>query len=176
MSGPSEPATAPDEDLKLADRLSDQFVRFVRLVGREHTRLPEVYQKGIEKAGYVVLWHLVTDGPRRATTLAEALHSDISTISRQVTALVSEGWITRTPDPEDGRAYLLAATDAGRQIFQRIRERRNAHMARVLAGWPDAERDQLLRTLEKFNNDFEDYLQRAHDQRGDTPQQEEMGA
>ncbi len=175
MSGSYAPSTT-DEELQLADRLGDQMVRFLRLVGHGRNQLSEVYQAGIEKVGYVLLWHLVCDGPQRTTSLADAVHSDISTVSRQVTALVKQGWVERTPDPDDGRAYLLAASDAGRRIFQRIREQRNAHMAQVLAGWPAAERDELVRMLEKFNNDFESYLPRAQGQRGTTSQREEKGA
>ncbi|HEY3503178.1 MAG TPA: MarR family transcriptional regulator [Actinocatenispora sp.] len=157
----------------LADRLGDQLVRFLRLVGRNHTHLPEVYQEGIEKVGYVLLWRLVAEGPQRTTALAEAVHSDISTISRQATALVKQGWVERTQDPEDGRAHLLAATDAGVRVYERIRERRNAHMARVLAHWPAHDRHQLVELLDRFNNDFETYLPRAHGDCGSTQQRGE---
>jgi DNA-binding MarR family transcriptional regulator len=162
MSG-STPATPPDEELALADRLGDQLVRFLRLVGRNHTNLPELYQAGIEKVGYVLLWRLAADGPQRTTALAEAVHSDISTISRQVTALVTQGWVERTPDPEDGRAYLLAPTEDGRRVYRRIRKRRNEHMAHVLAGWGDEDRRELLTLLDRLNDDFEEYLLRVHE-------------
>ncbi|GAA4200093.1 MarR family winged helix-turn-helix transcriptional regulator [Actinocatenispora rupis] len=172
MSGSSAPAAPPDdEELTLADRLGDQLVRFLRLVGRNHTHLPEVYKEGIEKVGYVLLWRLVTEGPQRTTALAEAVHSDISTISRQVTALVKQGWVERTQDPEDGRAFLLAATDAGVHIYERIRDRRNEHMARILSRWPADDRHQLVELLDRFNNDFEDYLPRAQGEGGTTTQQ-----
>lgn len=109
----------------------------------------------------MLLWRLALEGPLRTTALAEAVHSDISTVSRHVTALVSQGWISRMPDPDDGRAYLLVVTDDGRQIFERIRARRNEHMARALTDWPDAERVELIRLLERFNDDLERYLPRA---------------
>jgi DNA-binding MarR family transcriptional regulator len=173
VSGPSASTAPSDEELELAERLGDQLMRFLRLVGRNHTHLPEVYQAGIEKVGYVLLWRLVAKGPQRATALAEAVYSDISTISRQVAALVKHGWVERQPDPDDGRASLLAATDAGREIFHRIRERRNCHMARTLAHWSPDERRQLVGLLDRFINDFEDYLPRAQAEQTETLQRGE---
>jgi hypothetical protein len=58
------------------------------------------------------------DGPRRAGALADAVHSDPSTISRQIGHLVKLGYVERTADPEDGRATLLAATDEGRRVLE----------------------------------------------------------
>ena len=51
------------------------------------------------------------EGPHRSNALAEAVHSDPSTVSRQIAALVKVGYVERRPDPADGRACLLAATD-----------------------------------------------------------------
>src|SRR4051794_35740785 len=40
----------------------------------------------------------------RVSALAEVLHSDVSTVSRQVSTLVDLGFVRRGPDPDDGRA------------------------------------------------------------------------
>jgi DNA-binding MarR family transcriptional regulator len=155
------PAAHLDEDLALASRLGDQLARFLRLVGRGHANFPEVYREGVEKVGYILLWHLVAEGPQRTTALAEAVHSDISTISRQVTALVRHGWVERRPDPDDGRACLLAVTDTGRRAFEDIRRRRDTHMARIMDGWRHEERGELARLVERLNDDMESYLRRG---------------
>lgn len=125
---------------------------------RGHNSISDAYQEGVERIGYVLLSVLVSDGPQRTTGLAEAVHSDISTVSRQVTALVKKGWIERTPDPADGRAWQLAATDAGRRVYERIRQRRNEHIAWMLDGWPHRDFDELIVLLERFNTDFDTYL------------------
>jgi DNA-binding MarR family transcriptional regulator len=151
------------ERLALADRLGRQLMRFMRLVGRNHAHLPEVYREGLEKVGYVLLGQLVSEGPRRVTAVAEAVHLDISTVSRQVADLIKAGWVERQPDPEDGRAFLLATTEQGREVFERIRARRNEHIALVLDGWTTDDRQHLIDLLARFNNDFEDYLPRVFD-------------
>lgn len=181
MSGVTLPVDRPhprpvEERLQEAGELGKQLFRFVRLIGRKHAHLPDVYREGregLEKVGYVLLAHLVHVGPERATALAEAVHSDLSTISRQVAALVRAGWIERRPDPEDGRAYLLAATDEGVEVFRRISERRNEHLARILDGWPEGDGETLTRLLHRFNDDFEDYLPRASDACGQANQRKE---
>lgn len=163
MLGSTVPTRQLD-DLDLADSVCHQLHRFIRLIGRKHTQLPKVYDEGIERVGFVLLTHLALEGPSRTTTLAEAVHSDISTVSRQVTALVKRGLIERRPDPLDGRACLLAATAEGQGVFERIRNRRNEHVAKLLASWPLTDRQQLIRLLARFNDDFEEYLPRAVDE------------
>lgn len=162
MPAPS-PAVHLDEDLALASRLGDQLARFLSLVGRGHANFPDVYREGVERVGYVLLWQLIAEGPQRITALAEAVHSDISTVSRQVTALVRHGWIERRPDPDDGRACLLAVTPAGREVYERIRGCRDAHMVRIMDGWRYEERDELARLVARLNDDLESYLRHAHE-------------
>jgi DNA-binding MarR family transcriptional regulator len=162
-----------DERLELADSLGRQLMRFMRLVGRNHAHLPEVYREGLEKVGYVLLATLVQGGPRRVTAVAETVHLDISTVSRQVADLIKAGWVERQHDPDDGRAFLLAVTEAGRAVYDRIRARRNEHMAQVLDGWTTADRQRLIDLLDRFNTDFEDYLPRVLDAHGCPDKQRE---
>jgi hypothetical protein len=80
---------APEE---VADRLGRHLVRLIRLIDRSrahHAATRDEY--GMEHAAYVLLFHLVSEGPRRAGELAEAVHSDPSTLSRQVANLVQLG-------------------------------------------------------------------------------------
>ncbi|MGH3438301.1 MAG: MarR family winged helix-turn-helix transcriptional regulator [Sciscionella sp.] len=143
--------------LDAADRLGYQMVRFIRLISRIGAHLAAHQKDGIESAAYALLAHLVLDGPRRTTALAEAMHSDPSTVSRQSAALVRNGLVERRPDPEDGRACLLAATAHGERTFEHNRRQRDAHIATMLAGWPDADIHRLVDLLDSFNTSFESY-------------------
>jgi DNA-binding MarR family transcriptional regulator len=142
-------------DLQDADALGRQFVRFTRVLWRVKARFVQQAGDGIEQAGYALLAYLVTEGPRRTTALAEAMHSDVSTISRQVGALCRIGLVERRADPQDGRACLLAATASGERTFQRYRRLRNEHTARLLAGWPREDVHQLVRLFDRLNTDLE---------------------
>jgi DNA-binding MarR family transcriptional regulator len=83
------------------------------------------------------------------------VHSDPSTISRQVAHLVRLGLVERTADPEDGRATLLAATDEGRRVFEENRRVRIERIAEMLDDWSVADRHKLAELLGRFTTAFE---------------------
>jgi DNA-binding MarR family transcriptional regulator len=151
-----ERAVPSDDDLALADEVSGQLIRLVRLMERKQAQYQAEHPDAVERATYLLLVHLVKGGPRRASALAEAVHSDPSTISRQVAQLVRLGFVERTADPEDGRATLLAATDEGRRVFEENRRVRNERIAEMLADWSVADRRNLAELLARFSTAFED--------------------
>ena len=105
---------------------------------------------GPDRSAMLLLFPLI-DGPQRPGALAELCHSDPSTISRQVAELVRRDLVRREPDPSDGRASLLAITDAGREVCERVRTLRRELFATALAGWTDAELDAFAGLLSRFN-------------------------
>ncbi|SFA76805.1 transcriptional regulator, MarR family [Amycolatopsis marina] len=150
------PAHQPTEaDLAGADELGGQLVRFVRLITYVKSQVAKQGPDGIERAAYALLFTLVHDGPQRTSKLAESLHSDISTISRQSSALVQHGLIERTADPEDGRACLLDVTDEGMRVFEENRRQRNLWLARIVADWPEGDRATLNTLFDRLNSDIE---------------------
>lgn len=148
-------AVPSEHELSTADEVGSQLMRLVRLIERKSTQYQAAHPNAVERSTYHLLVHLVKDGPRRAGSLADAVHSDPSTISRQVGHLVRLGYVERTADPEDGRATLLAATDEGRRVFQENRRVRNANIARLLASWSESDRQALCALLARFTSDFE---------------------
>jgi DNA-binding MarR family transcriptional regulator len=91
------------------------------------------------------------EGPQRPGALAELCHADPSTISRQVAELVRRELVRREPDPSDGRASLLAITDAGREVCERVRTLRRELLAAAVAGWTDTELASFAGLLGRFN-------------------------
>nr|WP_042190135.1 MarR family transcriptional regulator [Kibdelosporangium sp. MJ126-NF4]CEL19115.1 Transcriptional regulator, MarR family [Kibdelosporangium sp. MJ126-NF4]CTQ95083.1 Transcriptional regulator, MarR family [Kibdelosporangium sp. MJ126-NF4] len=145
------------QDLVVAEELGHQLVRLLTMVGRAKAQFSHTTGDSIERAAYALLAHLVKEGPKRITALADAVHSDTSTVSRQTSSLVAHGLVERMADPEDGRACLLVATDEGRGTFDRARAERTRHIAAVLAEWPSGERRTLVMLLDRLNTDFENY-------------------
>jgi DNA-binding MarR family transcriptional regulator len=135
----------------------NQIVRFFRLTKRASAKFSAQQKGGIEQAAYFLLAVLVTDGPQRTTTLAEAVHSDTSTVSRQVGALVRHGLVERQADPADGRACLLAATETGQHCFDQQRRARTEQVAEVLQHWTSEDLRTVASLLERLNTDFETY-------------------
>lgn len=156
VDAPRPPAPAPpgaDERWHTSDRIGVQLIRLIRLLDRRHPA--KVGPDGVERAAYVLLARLVLEGPRRSNALAEAVHSDPSTVSRQVAALVRVGLVERRSDPDDGRASLLAATDEGHRVFEANRDLRNQHISTMTAGWAESDREALAGLLARFTTDLE---------------------
>jgi DNA-binding MarR family transcriptional regulator len=151
----ASPAAAPE--LAIAEELGYQLIRLVSMVGRAKAHFTAVAGEGIERAAYALLAHLVREGPQRTTALADAVHSDTSTVSRQVGTLVRHGFVERTADPEDGRACLLVATGKGRAMFDQAKAERTRFIARMLADWPQGDQRTLVMLLDRLNDTIENH-------------------
>ena len=141
-------------DVRQVGDLNHQLMQLARTlqVMRQHASTHN--PAGVPWATYMLLFHLVKDGPRRTGALADCVHADISTVSRQVDLLVRLGLVERRADPDDGRATLLVPTEAGGELYGRIRDGREQLLAGVLAGWDPAELDTLTTLLARLNVDL----------------------
>ena len=69
-------------------------------------------------------------GPLTPSELAERERVRRPTATRIVTNLVDLGLVTRTPDPSDGRGFLVAPTADGTALLKRLRGRKNVFLAK----------------------------------------------
>ena len=113
---------------------------------------------GFDRSAFVLLKTLAHMGPSRLSDVASAIHSDKSTVSRQVAALVRDGLVERMADQEDGRASLLAATPAGKALLEEFRTRMGLSLARVVQHWAPEEVERFVELFERFVVDHERYL------------------
>ncbi|HVW42751.1 MAG TPA: MarR family winged helix-turn-helix transcriptional regulator [Amycolatopsis sp.] len=155
MAPPVTEEAFTSAELDVADELGVQLVRFVRLINKAKSLVAKQGPDGIERAAYAILFHLIHDGPQRTSRLAEMLHAEISTISRQSSTLVQHGLVERQADPEDGRACLLAPTPEGLRVFEENRKQRNHWLAAVLADWSERDRRMLSDLLDRMNTGIE---------------------
>ncbi|MQA73347.1 MAG: MarR family transcriptional regulator [Solirubrobacterales bacterium] len=88
---------------------------------------------------------IVDRGPLTPSELAERERVRRPSATRVVASLERRALVTRTPDPDDGRGRLVAATAEGRALMRRLRTRKNAYLARRLARLEPDE----LETLER---------------------------
>ena len=84
-------------------------------------------------------------GPLTPSELAARESIKRPTATRIVAKLEQLELVTRTADPSDGRAFLVATTIAGRDLLRRLRTRKTAYLARRLGR---IEADELA-TLER---------------------------
>lgn len=121
---PTTRTTASSAQLaELAERLVLASARLVR-----HARQLGPHDLSIAQAR--ALAQLRDAGPLRITELAERERCAQPSMTAIVARLVSAGLVRREPDPADGRAVLVAVTDAGRE---RLRDARRAMAAELAA-------------------------------------------
>jgi DNA-binding MarR family transcriptional regulator len=132
---------------------------FLRRVNRMHDKRGDSPIAGPDRAAYALLGRVAADGPARLSALAGEMCVDLSVVSRQVAALEAAGLVARSPDPADGRASLIAVTEAGKELFDRKREKFQALLRTLLVDWSPAERAEFARLLGLFNAAFA-----AHDE------------
>lgn len=141
-----------------ADELATQLVRLIRLLDRTQAAHLARTPNAVDRPAYLLLVCLVKGGPQRVGGLAEAVHSDPSTVSRQIGQLVRLGLVERTADPRDGRATLLAATAEGRRVFEENRRNRNERVAEMIGDWVPEDRRTLITLLGRFTSAMEQVL------------------
>ena len=130
--------------------VTESFIDLQRTVRRSKARLLAAAGNDVESATHLLLHTVESEGPMRASALAASVHSDLSTVSRQVAALVGRGLLERRADQLDGRACLLAVTDAGRAAIAEHEQGRQAFFDEVLTGWSTEEMRQFAQQMERF--------------------------
>ncbi|WP_226901864.1 MarR family winged helix-turn-helix transcriptional regulator [Phycicoccus mangrovi] len=133
--------------------LGDELVRVLKLMHVARARAPRMHEQ-VDPMAYPLLFNLVRT-PLRVSELAEAVHSDVSTVSRQVSTLVEHGLVVREPDPDDGRAHVLAVTAEGTALLVAIREGRDRWLQGLLADWSEDDVRTLTRHLARLAADLE---------------------
>lgn len=89
---------------------------------------------GISQLGYAILLVLEVNPGSRPADLAEAVRVRQPNLGEPLEALVAQGLVSRTPDPRDRRAQILALTPGGRR---RLGELKLAH-ADLIKGYREA--------------------------------------
>jgi DNA-binding MarR family transcriptional regulator len=156
---------APGIDGEAAELTQQQIEAGRRLAGaifgigkQQATLAHKMSKAGVDRSTIMLLKTLVHQGPSRSSALAAAIHSDPSTVSRQIAAMVRDGLVERRADPEDGRASVLAATETGIAVLEEQRERLGLALARVVQQWAPEDVDAFLGLLERFVADHERHL------------------
>jgi DNA-binding MarR family transcriptional regulator len=105
-------------------------VRFVRALKQRY---------GVPDPASLPLLFRLLDGPKRPTELADALHLDLSVVSRPLTSLSGRDLVAKTKDPGDGRAHQVEITDAGRAVTVDVERIRTEFLAHLVQEWDEAD-------------------------------------
>ncbi len=150
----ARPAPASDRGAGVAS-VTDSVIELLRTVRRSKARLLAQAGNDVESATQILLRTVAAEGPMRASALAASVQSDLSTVSRQVTALIGRGLLERRADELDGRASLLVVTDAGQAVIAHHEQARQQFFDTVLTGWTAAELSQFAGLMERFTASYD---------------------
>jgi DNA-binding MarR family transcriptional regulator len=129
-------ASPPPATTHLGSDLLSVVSRLNRLA-TQRTRLP------LPWAQARLLSTIEDRGQARISDLATLDHCSQPTMTTQVRRLEDAGLVTRTVDPIDARAVLIAITDKGVQTLTEIRANRTAAIDPLLAHLDDQQRQAL---------------------------------
>jgi DNA-binding MarR family transcriptional regulator len=110
----------------------------------------------LERSAYLMLNRIDATGPMTARELADALQLEISTVTRQVAAMLRDDVVERIPDPAGGQASRLRITETGATRLSDDRERYRTGLGKVISDWPDEKCAELYRLLRTLNENIED--------------------
>jgi DNA-binding MarR family transcriptional regulator len=126
-----EPATA-----LLAHELRETLGRVVRRLRAE---------PGPSVGRMAVLGRLDRDGPSSISALAVCERMRPQSMAQIVHDLETAGFVSRRPDPADGRRAIIELTDAGLDLLRTTRASRETWLAEVLERELDADERALIR-------------------------------
>ncbi|WP_079478705.1 MarR family winged helix-turn-helix transcriptional regulator [Halobacillus salinus] len=132
-----------DESVELIERQITDFVRRIVMTEQREGRM--------ERSAYILLRQLSTYGPAGVKALAENLHLDISTVSRQASALVEKDYVEKLPNPDDKRSYFYKITELGSEELEGNRRERFERLEEMLVGWTEEEQETFGRLLKRYN-------------------------
>lgn len=120
---------------QLASELRDVLGHLIRRLRAEHR---------FSLSQGSVLGRLDREGPQSASKLAELERVRPQSMGQTVADLEAQGFVERSPDPTDGRRFLIELTEAGRAELYEDRRRREGWLAEALEqGFSDEERGRL---------------------------------
>jgi DNA-binding MarR family transcriptional regulator len=142
---PETEATPSVIPISLADQVG-------YLLSKAHLRVHNAADEALAPLGltvkqYGLLTLLVHEGPVSQGRLGEVMKIDRTTMVTLIDDLERTGHVDRTRNPEDRRAYALAATAAGKRVQRRAATLMKRVYDETLSPLSAAERDELRRML-----------------------------
>jgi DNA-binding MarR family transcriptional regulator len=137
-----------DQLVAEVETAEDALMRLMMAAGRRFRS--RIDGDTVDPSQAALLYTLKCHGAMRLGDIAEAMQLDASTVSRHVHQLGEQGLIVREPDPEDGRARIIALSSTGLASLRKTFDQRRAYITAALADWSDADRDRLRHDLTRL--------------------------
>lgn len=140
-------------------RLEDMIGHLLRTCQQLHVAVwSEVFPSGLTSPQFAVLHALAHEGELNQSTLRMRARLDKSTAADVIQRLVTRRYVTQVRDPADARRKVVRLTNAGRQVYIEASARCVEVNERVLGGLDDADRRQLMGSLNSLLQQHRDAL------------------
>lgn len=138
-----------DRNLKTLGFLVHDVARLLRKRFEQHAR-----GSGLTRSQWQVLAYLERNEGIHQNGLAELLEVEPITLGRMVDKLQDLGFVERRPHPSDRRVWLLHLTQKALPNLADLGVLAERTRAEALADIPQAEREQLLKTLTQLKSNL----------------------
>jgi DNA-binding MarR family transcriptional regulator len=132
-------------------RLEQEVGVLIRRVKRVIGERARAVHPDLQPASYLMLTFLAAEGPQRSSAVSERLNVDKGAISRQVQHLCDLGLLAREPDPGDGRATLISASDDALRRMEAVDRDRRRWLEEQLAEWSEDDLRTFVSGLGRYN-------------------------
>ena len=99
---------------------------------------------------------LFEKGTCRLNELSREMHNTAPTTSGIIDRLVSAGYVTRVPDPQDRRAVQITLTKKGVKIARQFHFNIMRRWEFILSKLPQGEGEEILKVLRRITRGFTD--------------------
>ena len=140
--------TSRPESLRQLEREVAVMIRRIRRVIGDRARS---VHEDLQPASYLMLSWLADEGPVRASSMVDHFGIDKGAVSRQLQHLDDLGLVVRTPDPDDGRATLVAASADAIRRLEDVAAHRRKWLDEQLGDWTAEELEAFVAGLERYN-------------------------
>ncbi|MFH8800693.1 MarR family winged helix-turn-helix transcriptional regulator [Streptomyces sp. NPDC017936] len=165
MSPEPLPVATPTPEVIEIERALTR-ITYLSTRARQHDRLMALAGVPLDRAAVALLRQVADSEPLRPGELAQRLGVEASHVTRTVQQLQKAGYVTRVPDPDDGRAQRIRLTEDGRAAVGRIRDAGARGMQLALSEWSP---EELRRLATLFHRMVDDFLSYAVDEEAEQP-------
>ncbi|WP_083413525.1 MarR family winged helix-turn-helix transcriptional regulator [Salinicoccus halodurans] len=135
---------------KSLEKLELEIAMMVRGLRNRATEVDE--KQKLRRASYFIMLIISDKGPMGVKDMADQLHLDVSTVSRQAGDLLKKEFLKKTPSETDRRSYTYEITEKGWEALASNREGRQDRFRTMIEQWETGEIEEFARLLKKFNS------------------------
>ncbi len=132
--------------------LEGEVLVLLRRIKRVIAERARTINEDLTPAGYLMVAYLVEKGPMRPSAVVDAFDLDKGAVSRHIHTLIELGLVARERDPDDGRAWVVSATEDAKSRVAALVEARRERLGQLLEEWSDEDLEAFVATLGRYNS------------------------